>query len=333
MSTSKQELIELKLEDIVLPDLPFQLRNYEVETQLADFEDLAQSVRQHGVVDPIRVWRRRDGRYEVLGGARTFLAAREVGLPTIPAIVKQVSELEARILALQETLTREHYWGHIACYLIELERKFGPIDAGRVLFGKLRTYYDTLKKLDPRVVEAFIETEQLEIAKAMALATLDNGEQQFELASKAIREGWTVQRLRIEVKIAKGEAERFDCPYCSFFATDKRRLDAHIQERHQRAPPLGGDEVALVTRRAVAKLKVNPRRVRQIEKLASDRMEAPLEQFLSAAGITIPRPEAEYELEVARLSCDRCPRKCAVIVCCDGNGTLWVREAKVEVPS
>ena len=82
---------------------PFQPRR---EIAGPAFEELVASVRRHGVLQPIIV-RLKDGGYELVAGERRWRAARDAGLVTIPAVVKEIGDREMLEVALIENLRRE----------------------------------------------------------------------------------------------------------------------------------------------------------------------------------------------------------------------------------
>jgi ParB family transcriptional regulator, chromosome partitioning protein len=82
---------------------PFQPRR---EIGGPSFDELVASVRRHGVLQPIVV-RLKDGRYELVAGERRWRAAKDAGLVTIPAVVKEVGDREMLEFALIENLRRE----------------------------------------------------------------------------------------------------------------------------------------------------------------------------------------------------------------------------------
>src|SRR5262245_46123014 len=63
-------------------------RNFDDEAM----EDLTESIRQYGVLQPIIVWKLAAGLYEIVAGERRFRAAKRAGLTTIPAIIRQFDE-------------------------------------------------------------------------------------------------------------------------------------------------------------------------------------------------------------------------------------------------
>ena len=82
------------------PDHPFQVRMDE------DMDQLIQSVRERGVITPVTVRPKDDGRYELVSGHRRKKACEEIGLETIPAEIKELSRDEAIILMVESNLQR-----------------------------------------------------------------------------------------------------------------------------------------------------------------------------------------------------------------------------------
>src|ERR1700731_4447856 len=68
--------------------------------------ELTESVRMHGILQPIRV-RQKGDRYEVIAGARRLSAARQAGLSTVPAVIADVGDDEAYLETLVENIQRE----------------------------------------------------------------------------------------------------------------------------------------------------------------------------------------------------------------------------------
>ena len=100
-TTRREEIRELPIDDVV-PN-PFQPRRLFDPSQL---EDLAQSIRQYGVLQPVIV-RQVDGRYELVSGERRYRASRLAGAETIPALVRNLGDKEVAEMAPIENLQRE----------------------------------------------------------------------------------------------------------------------------------------------------------------------------------------------------------------------------------
>jgi ParB family transcriptional regulator, chromosome partitioning protein len=101
-STRGQTPLELDI-DVLTPN-PRQPRTYVEETQL---EELAQSIRAHGVLQPVLV-RHVDGRFEIVAGERRWRAAQRAGLLKVPVVVRDVPDDQLLQVALIENIQREN---------------------------------------------------------------------------------------------------------------------------------------------------------------------------------------------------------------------------------
>lgn len=97
-------------------DSPLMLKIYEIEPNRdqprKDFDEdalneLADSIAEHGVLQPLLVRPMADGAYQIIAGERRWRAARMAGLTEVPVLVKEISESEIMELALVENLQRE----------------------------------------------------------------------------------------------------------------------------------------------------------------------------------------------------------------------------------
>ena len=70
-------------------------------------EELAESIKIHGIIQPLALRRRENGRYQIISGERRFRAAKRAGLETVPAVILEADDREVAELALIENLQRE----------------------------------------------------------------------------------------------------------------------------------------------------------------------------------------------------------------------------------
>lgn len=70
-------------------------------------EELAESIRIHGILQPLALRRRENGRYQIIAGERRFRAAKRAGLTSVPAVIIDADDREVAELALIENLQRE----------------------------------------------------------------------------------------------------------------------------------------------------------------------------------------------------------------------------------
>lgn len=177
----------------------------------AALAELAQSIREHGVLQPLLL-RRAGPHYELIAGERRFRAAQAAGLADVPALVLEVSDQSALELALIENLQRadlnllEEAEGYRA-----LAEKFNLTQediAARV--GKARsTVANALRLLDlPVVVRQLIAERRLSPGHAKALLGLDQARDQEALAQKTVQEDWSVRHLEKVVNRLKHGVRR-----------------------------------------------------------------------------------------------------------------------------
>jgi ParB family transcriptional regulator, chromosome partitioning protein len=126
--SKKRAFQQIPLEDLEIHD--GQVRTREQERNI---DELASSIRQVGVLEPILVFRRsRDGKYQIVAGQRRYLAAQQAGLEEIPAVVmpEKADETLGRILGVTENLMREDLTERDlidACTL--LYKRYGSVQA------------------------------------------------------------------------------------------------------------------------------------------------------------------------------------------------------------
>ena len=161
----------------------------------ADLVDLAQSIREHGVVQPVVVRPAQDGRYEIIAGERRWRAAQRAGLAEIPVIVRDVNDRTALELAIIENVQRadlnpvEEATGYQQ--LID-EHGYTQADLGQVI-GKSRSHVaNTLRLLKlPEVIRDMLVDGTLSAGHARTLVT---AEDPAWLAKRIVEEGLSVRQ-------------------------------------------------------------------------------------------------------------------------------------------
>ena len=173
----------------------YQPRQRVDEAYLAE---LAQSIRQFGIIEPLIVRPLADGRYEILAGHMRWQAAQQAGLTQIPVMVREADDRTAAAIALVENLLRRDLNPiEEARALQRLREEFGLTQEQlAVTLGLSQSAISRalgLLSLDP-LIQAFIEDGQLEAGHGKALIGL-SGEAQIQLAKQAISAGWPVREL------------------------------------------------------------------------------------------------------------------------------------------
>lgn len=166
-------------------------------------ESLAQSIEECGVIQPIIV-RKKDDYYELIAGERRWRASKIAGLKKIPSIVREMKEQALFEVALIENLQREDLNAiEEASGYKRLSEEFGLSQdniAKRV--AKSRSAVANamrLLNLDARV-QNFVMEGKLSGGHARTLLSLENGDEQFELAERILEEGLSVRQVESLVK-------------------------------------------------------------------------------------------------------------------------------------
>jgi len=188
-----REIIYLPV-DKIKPN-PYQPRRF---FERGALDELANSIREYGVIQPISVRLTVGYGYELIAGERRLRASKIAGLMTIPAIVVNISEQDSAILAIVENLQRkdlnfleeaEGYANLIHDYSFtqeELASKIGKRQS--TIANKLR-----LLRL-PKVVQSMLLENDLTERHARALLKLENEEEQLNILKKVTSEELTVKK-------------------------------------------------------------------------------------------------------------------------------------------
>lgn len=169
----------------------------------ASLEELAESIRQQGIIQPIVLRPLTGGMYEIIAGERRWRAAQLVGLSEVPAILKPVPDDAAIAMALIENIQRENLNPvEEAVALKRLQEEFGLTQQGVAeAVGKSRTAVTNLLRLLnlEKDVRLMLEHGDLEMGHARALLPLGNHEQ-VVAASQVVSKGLSVRQTEALVK-------------------------------------------------------------------------------------------------------------------------------------
>lgn len=199
-------LSELPIDSIV-PN-PLQPRQHFDETEL---EELAQSIREVGLLQPLVVRPTAEGSYELIAGERRWRACQKAGLKAVPVIVRPSGDQASLEMALIENLQRSDITPvESAKAFRRLIQEFGLTQeqvSERV--GKSRTAVaNTLRLLKlPRPVLEALERSEISEGHARALLALDSEPAMLSLLERVVRSGLSVRETERAVKQA-GSATR-----------------------------------------------------------------------------------------------------------------------------
>lgn len=168
---------------------------------------LAESIRTHGVIQPLLVRPLAGGGYQLVAGERRWRAARMAGLTEVPVVVREMNEQETMEIALIENLQREDLNPiEEALGYQELMDAYGFTQeqvAKRV--GKSRPAVANALRLTglPEEVRPLLESGSLSAGHARALLSWEDKTQMIEAAKLAVQKGLSVRELEKRAKIAK----------------------------------------------------------------------------------------------------------------------------------
>ena len=177
-------------------------------------EELAQSIREYGVVQPIIVVKN-GKRYTIVAGERRFRASKLAGKKTIPAVIREYSDMQIKEIALLENIQREDLNPiETARALDELMKEFNwTQETISNKFGKSRSAIANtvrLLSLSPEVIK-LVEEGRLSAGHARSLIVVTNPEVQLKLANLAIQKKITVRDMEKAVKeVQQGKLEKKD---------------------------------------------------------------------------------------------------------------------------
>ena len=182
-------------------------------------EELAESIKKYGVIQPIIV-KKRENYYEIVAGERRWRASKKAGLTEMPCIIRDDDERKNREIALIENIQRED---------------LNPIDKARGFKLLLNEYEMTQQELadtlgisrsgvantirilnlDPRVIK-LAEEGRISEAHCRSLVSVQDPEKQYKLALKIIEKGESVKALEQSMKNHR-KAQKMDPKYDAIF--------------------------------------------------------------------------------------------------------------------
>lgn len=187
---------------------PFQPR---MEMDEQAFEELKNSVKEKGIIQPIAVRPGKNGRYELIAGERRLRAAIAVGLKRIPAYVMDVTSDEEMLeIALIENVQREHLnpIDQAAGYQRLMDECHLTQEDVAERIGKDRATISNLirlLKLPPQIQESLKKGEIRE-GHARAILGIKNETKQLELWRKVVKNNYSVRKVEEEVKKIRDES-------------------------------------------------------------------------------------------------------------------------------
>lgn len=197
---------ECPIDDIVAnPEQPRKLFAKEA------LDELAASIEEKGVIQPLLVKPIGGGKYELIAGERRFRASKQAGLATVPVIVKDIDEGETLELALIENIQRENLnpIEEALAYKELLSKYQHTQDELAKQIGKDRsTIANSLRLLKlPDKIRDFLISNQISMGHARALLAIDDKELQIQISEDIIKNNLSVREVEVLTKKLREKAD------------------------------------------------------------------------------------------------------------------------------
>lgn len=192
-SASREEIVDIPLKE--LRPNPYQPRKVFNEEAL---QELAASIKEHGVFQPIIVKKSIKG-YEIIAGERRYRASIMAEKETIPAIVREFSDETMMEIALLENLQREDLTAIEEAYAYKsMQEKLGLTQEElSVKVGKSRSHITNILGLIrlPKEIQSMIAKQTITMGHARVLSKLNDDDKIIEIANKIVNEKLSVREV------------------------------------------------------------------------------------------------------------------------------------------
>lgn len=219
---------------------PLQPRTVFQEDRLAE---LAQSIRENGIIQPLVVRKSAEG-YQLIAGERRLRAARIAGLTEVPAVVQEFADDRLMEITLIENIQREDLNPMEVAHAFERLAKEFHLSHEQIAqrTGKDRTTItNTIRLLRlPPDVQVLLAEQRMSMGHARALLALPSPEQQVELANKVAQEGLSVRQVEKHVQKLTTPREE------SAEIKEEPRVDPNVKAAIQEMERILGTRVRIV---------------------------------------------------------------------------------------
>lgn len=210
---------------------PFQPRTKFAKEQL---EELAQSIRQLGIIQPLTVRRMDEGNFQLISGERRYRAALLSGIEEVPAYIRMANDTEVLEMALVENIQRQDLDSiEVALTYQRLIEECNLTQEEMSLrVGKDRstvTNYLRLLKLPP-IIQAGLRDDLISMGHARTLVSVEDEKKQLELYEQTIAKQLSVRQLEQMVRYVKADQQPLAANTLPF---EMQRLREKLSERFE----------------------------------------------------------------------------------------------------
>ncbi|MBQ5584140.1 MAG: ParB/RepB/Spo0J family partition protein, partial [Ruminiclostridium sp.] len=202
--------------------------------------ELAESIRQHGVLQPLTVRRLSSGYYQIIAGERRWRAARMAGLLEVPALIIEADDRKVMEIGLIENLQREDlnpmeeaagYRTLIQEYGLTQEEAAHRVSKSRPAVANAMRLLSL-----PQEVQWLIEQGNLSAGHGRALLALEGAENQIAFAEEIMGKKWSVRETEERIRRLNQEAEtpakeKPEHPHAIYFKDAEKKLTDRLSRR------------------------------------------------------------------------------------------------------
>lgn len=202
VTSIREDVIEVDVKNI-LPNPHQPRQNFDQE----NLKELASSIREHGVLQPLILTMVSEGEYQVLAGERRLLASKMIGLKKVPAIVRSVSEQQKLEFALIENLQRHNLNPIEEAYAFQkliAEFSLNQEEVAKKI-GKSRAHIANILRLLtlPKEIRDALFSEKISFGHAKAILGLKEKVLQLALFKKILEGKFSVRKTENQAKKIK----------------------------------------------------------------------------------------------------------------------------------
>jgi ParB family chromosome partitioning protein len=232
-------------------------------------QELSDSIRQHGLIQPITVRRVGGDRFELISGERRLRATKMAGIDSIPAYVREVADNDAIAFALIENVQREQLNPiEVALgyqQLIE-ECAFTQEEVAKKV-GKNRTTVTNMLRLlnlTPAIQSA-LKQRKISTGHARSLLSIEDEKVQEKILNKTIEEGWSVRQIEDAVRKLSNKKSQ----PASKKKTKREEIDIHLDAISKRLRSKLSTKVELKTKKKGGEIRIEYYSEDDLERLLS----------------------------------------------------------------
>ncbi len=240
--TEVSNINEIAIENIEAN--PFQPRTHFDADAL---KELAESIKAHGIIQPITVRKLSEGKFQLISGERRWQASKLANLTVVPAYVRTANDEQMLEMGLIENIQREDlnamevalsYQRLITEFSLKQEQLGEKVGKNRTTVNN----YLRLLKLPPDI-QAALRDEDISMGHARALINIENTEDQLSIFKKIEKEDLSVRKVEELVRELSKSKEKKEVPVKAAVAT--KNINAELQQLQSKLSSHFGTKVAV----------------------------------------------------------------------------------------